>query len=909
MRVLVTGGSGFIGSHVVDKLRLRGHEPVIYDLRPSPWHEPGSVDTVLGSITDREALERALHSCDAVAHLAAVADVNDVHAEPEDAERVNARGTVAVLEAARRAGVKRLVYASTIWVYSDCKEDAVDEETLLPAPSHLYTSTKLAGELYCKAYQELYGIDYTILRFGIPYGPRAREAAVVPAFVGKALRGEPLTLAGDGSQSRRFVYVEDLADGVALGLSDVATNRVYNLASDENVTIKQIAENVKEQLGDVEIVHTEARPGDFGGKIVCSKRAERELEWTAATPFSEGVARYVAWRVEQEQLAAERVAEAVIPAGEPDAEAQPRKVLIISADIGEGHDLPARAVAREFHDEDPDAQVSIINGLPAMGWFLTRTLRENSEFMFRWVPWWFDFQYRLLMYTPPVRWFAKTMLRLLGGRGLMRAIKSYNPDVIVSTYPGVTAVLGELRRRGRLKVPCYSSITDLAGLHFWAHPGIDLHFITHPESAEEVEAIAGPGSVRWAKPPTSPSFLAARSMADARRALGLPANGKVIAVSGGGWGVGDLLGATRAALKVPDATVMCLCGRNDTTRARVAKAFGDEPRLRLMGFTDRMGDVLAASDALIHSSAGLTVLEAIIRGCPVISYGFGYGHVRASNRAMERFGLAQVARDEVTLGPALERALAHRPEPDPSFARRPPTASLILGDERRARTIPRWRRRTARAAVATAVSLGVAAWILTTGASYSLVSHFVHMKPVTAVQTSRPEVGVLVDAPAQDVPAVASTLAASGMHASFALQQLPPAGDRPLLFSYGDQVIPQLRGGGLVRWLGTGGQLHRLATPLGAYHHHHFMYASSGPSIGQWWIAHHAGGRLIAGAVKLDDNDDKLRPLRPGEVVEVSVRNGSDVGALIAKLRRQLVAQHLSPVSIGRLMRDAGVSV
>ena len=137
MRVLVTGGSGFIGSHVVDKLRARGHDPVIYDLRPSPWHSDPAhpVETVLGSITDREALERALHSCDAVAHLAAVADVNDVHASPEDAERINARGTVAVLEAARRAGVKRIVYASTIWVYSDTESDEVDEETLLPPPS------------------------------------------------------------------------------------------------------------------------------------------------------------------------------------------------------------------------------------------------------------------------------------------------------------------------------------------------------------------------------------------------------------------------------------------------------------------------------------------------------------------------------------------------------------------------------------------------------------------------------------------------------------------------------------------------------------------------------------------------------------------------------------------------------
>src|SRR5436305_8024176 len=137
MRVLVTGGSGFIGSHVVDKLGARGYKPVIYDLRPSPWHEPDSVDTVLGSITDREALERALHSCDAVAHLAAVADVNDVHAEPEDAERVNARGTVAVLEAARGAGGKRIVCASTIRGYSDCYCSGVEEDALAPPPSDL----------------------------------------------------------------------------------------------------------------------------------------------------------------------------------------------------------------------------------------------------------------------------------------------------------------------------------------------------------------------------------------------------------------------------------------------------------------------------------------------------------------------------------------------------------------------------------------------------------------------------------------------------------------------------------------------------------------------------------------------------------------------------------------------------
>jgi UDP-glucose 4-epimerase len=906
VRVLVTGGSGFIGSHVVDKLRARGHDPVIYDLRPSPWHQPGTVDTVLGSITDREALERALHSCDAVAHLAAVADVNDVHAEPEDAERVNARGTVAVLEAARRAGVKRIVYASTIWVYSDCEDESVDEDTLLPAPSHLYTSTKLAGELYCKAYQELYGIDYTILRFGIPYGPRAREAAVIPAFVNKAFKGEPLTLAGDGSQSRRFVYVEDLADGVALGLSDVATNRVYNLASNENVTIKQIAETVKDLIGNVEIVHTPARPGDFGGKVVCSKRAEHELGWTAATPFSEGVRRYVEWRRDEAAKTAEHDVAVVIPAGEPDAESKPRQVLIISADIGEGHDLPARAVAREFKDEDPDAQVSVVNGLPAMGPVLTKVLRENSAFMFQWLPWLFDIQYTLFMYFPPTRWLAKRLLTALGRRGLMRLIRAHDPDLIVSTYPGVTAVLGELRRKGRLNVPCYSSITDLAGLRFWAHPGIDLHFVTHPESIEEVEEIAGPGSVYWAKPPTSPAFLAARSRGDARRALGLPAEGLVIAVSGGGWGVGDLSGATRAALAIPDATVLCLCGRNDRLRARVAKRFGNEPRLRLMGFTDRMGDVLAAADALIHSSAGLTVLEAIIRGCPVVSYGFGVGHVRASNRALKRFGLAQVASSEKELGPALERALEHRPEPDGSFARRPSTASLILGDERRARQLPLWRLRTARAVTVAAATIAIIGWTLTTGASYKLVSHFMHMRAMTTVATNRPEVGVLVDAPSDQVPGLASMLSASGIHVSFALDHAPSSSDLSV-YGYGDQAVPRLPPGGLVRWLQTRAQLHRLLRELGFGHH--FLYASSGPSVGQWWLAHGAGGRLIAGAVRVDDNGDSTGPLHPGEVIELTVSGASDAAPLFDKLQFELQADHLAAVPVGRLIRDAGASV
>jgi hypothetical protein len=324
-----------------------------------------------------------------------------------------------------------------------------------------------------------------------------------------------------------------------------------------------------------------------------------------------------------------------------------------------------------------------------------------------------------------------------------------------------------------------------------------------------------------------------------------------------------------------------------------------------MGFTDRMGDVLAASDALIHSSAGLTVLEAIIRGCPVISYGFGYGHVRASNRALERFGLAQVAPSQRDIAPALERALANRPDPDPSFARRPSTASLILSSERRVAQLPAWRLRVARTAVTSGVAVLLAAWILTAGASYSLVSHFVHMRAVTAVTTARPEVGVLIDAPASQVPALASELSGSGIRASFALDRAPTPAEMSL-FAYGDQAIPRLRGGGLVRWLETGDQLHRLVTPLGF--HRHFVYASSGPSVGQWWLAHSAGGSLVAGRVRLTDRYDPVT-LHAGEVVELSVSNDSEAQVLIAKLSAALNADHLAGVPVGRLMRDAGSSV
>ena len=294
MKVLVTGGSGFIGSHVVDKLRARGHEVRNFDLVSSPHHD--DLDTVIGDLCNPDDVARALDGCDAVVHLAAVADVDKVAQDPALTDRVNVHGTQTLLEGVRSAGIGRFVYASTIWVYGDAAGPAaLDEDAPLDHPKHFYTATKIAGEMYTVSYGELYGVEWTILRFGIPYGPRARPTAVVPAFTAKALAGQPLTIAGDGTQSRRFVYVEDLAEGVAASLVPAAANRIYNLVGRENTSVRAIARAVRDVVGDVPIVHIEGRAGDLRGGNISGERAARELGWEPTTAFVDGVRRYVDW--------------------------------------------------------------------------------------------------------------------------------------------------------------------------------------------------------------------------------------------------------------------------------------------------------------------------------------------------------------------------------------------------------------------------------------------------------------------------------------------------------------------------------------------------------------------------------------------------------------------------------------
>jgi UDP-glucose 4-epimerase len=714
MRVLVTGGGGFIGSHVVDRLLERGMTPRIFDLSASPYHSPLEVETFTGSITDSANLDLAMRDCDAVIHLAAVADVGHVLADPVLAEEVNTRGTLNVLEAACRAKVGRVVYGSTTWAYSDCVEQEVDEETPIPAPRHLYTATKLAGETYCAGYAELYDLESTILRFGIPYGPRARAAGVVAKFTDLAFEGKALTIAGDGSTIRSFIYVEDLADGIVAALKPEAAGRTYNLSGDEVVTILEIAERVQENTDNCEIVHTPPRPGDFPGKAISNERALEELGWRADTSFKEGVRKYVEWvrsstrppdpvPGKRPSMNGNEHAAGALLAGAARFEEREPRVLVLTADIGEGHDLPARIIKADLEEEVPEAKVETANGLEAMGWLYSAVVRGGSRFTFRWTPWMFDVQYWLITKFAPTRWLAHHLSYWLGARGLMRLIAAHEPDVVISTYPGVTAVLGMLRENRRLEIPVQSAITDLAGLRYWVHSGVDMHYVTHPESIEEVEQLVGPGSVEWMRPPISSDFLMPRTRRDAREALDVPPHARLVLVSGGGWGVGDLEGAIESALADEDTLVVCITGRNEAAREKLEQRFSDNEQARILGFTEQMSDWMAAADAMIHATAGLTVLEAHIRGCPVVSYGFSAGHLRANNAAFERFGLAEVARSEHELESMLRHVTRERRSPDSSFASLPSIASRALEVRPRVKPQPVWRVRTERVAAAVSI--------------------------------------------------------------------------------------------------------------------------------------------------------------------------------------------------------------
>jgi UDP-glucose 4-epimerase len=301
-RIAVVGGAGFIGSHVVDHLVDAGHEVSVLDVHPAHRADVASLSV---DVLDFDSLVSATKGVDAVFHLAAVSNVNDAFDDPIHAVEVNVTGTANVWEAARRNEVGRAILASTVWVYAGAAGDEVDEDSpfFLATAGHIYTSTKVAGEMIVHNYFDLYGQPFTILRYGIPFGPRMRDELVIPRFVQAGLDGETIRIEGDGRQYRNYVYIEDLARAHVLALDEAAENEVVNLEGAEPVSIRRIAETVLEVLGrPMDIEYVTARQGDFTGRSVSADKARRLLGWEPKVSFEDGLRRYVVWRTTAESL-------------------------------------------------------------------------------------------------------------------------------------------------------------------------------------------------------------------------------------------------------------------------------------------------------------------------------------------------------------------------------------------------------------------------------------------------------------------------------------------------------------------------------------------------------------------------------------------------------------------------------
>jgi len=310
MRVLVTGAAGFIGSHVCDRLLASGHTVVgldnfndLYD----PALKEGNIasaaahaafELVRGDILDAELLadlfERVRPDC--VVHLAAWAGVRPSIERPMLYQQVNIEGTLNLLERCRHDGVTRFVFASSSSVYGNRDDVPFRETDNVDFPVSPYAATKKAGELLCATYHHLFGLHVHCLRFFTVYGPRQRPEMAIHKFTRLIDGGQPITMFGDGSSSRDYTYVTDIADGVAASVARCDGYRIFNLGESKTITLKDLIAAIGAALGKTPIVHElPNQPGDVVRTFADISRAESELGYAPKVGVMEGISRFVAW--------------------------------------------------------------------------------------------------------------------------------------------------------------------------------------------------------------------------------------------------------------------------------------------------------------------------------------------------------------------------------------------------------------------------------------------------------------------------------------------------------------------------------------------------------------------------------------------------------------------------------------
>jgi UDP-glucose 4-epimerase len=305
MRALVTGGGGFIGSHLVDRLLQDGHDVRVLDnfatgRRENLLDVQGEVELVEGDIQSYERVHNAVRGCDLVAHLAALPSVPRSVQDPLTSNATNVTGTLNVLLAARDAEVQRVVYASSSSIYGANPELPKHEE-LSALPISPYAVAKLAGEGYCRAFFDVFGLETVALRYFNVFGPRqdplSQYSAVIPRFISALLAGSAPVIFGDGEQSRDFTYIDNVVDGTARALTTPGNGgKAFNVAAGHGVTLNELVRQLLELIGgDIELIYEPPRPGDVKHSKADVSRAEAAFGYRPSVPIEEGLRKTLAW--------------------------------------------------------------------------------------------------------------------------------------------------------------------------------------------------------------------------------------------------------------------------------------------------------------------------------------------------------------------------------------------------------------------------------------------------------------------------------------------------------------------------------------------------------------------------------------------------------------------------------------
>lgn len=379
-----------------------------------------------------------------------------------------------------------------------------------------------------------------------------------------------------------------------------------------------------------------------------------------------------------------------------------KTIVIFTAAVGGGHIAAARALGSEL--ERSGHRVTVLDGLALM----SRRLQWVQARLYAWqlahAPWSYEVAFRFLGF----RWVVLVIRWLTGvlyGDRLLRAIAAESPDVIVSTFPTVTAALGALIRAGRLPVPVIAVVTDYGVHPMWVSPDVDLHLVLSDASRRMAEEAGGRAWLM--RFPVDRRFVNRPSRQVARAALGLPPSAFVCLVMGGAWGVGAIERTVEDVLAAGGYPVV-VTGQNAALRARLARRFPDSQTARIFGWTDQVPLLMAAADCLIQNAGGVTCLEAIAAGVPILFYRPIPGHGRLNARVMEKEGVATWVNDAAALRRTFAAAMAGtRPLPRPSsLAGQDATMTIARAMPRRQAPVPVSRpRRVMRPALALVAAL------------------------------------------------------------------------------------------------------------------------------------------------------------------------------------------------------------